>query len=148
MCVFRDNATGGGAGTAAAPSDAPPAPPLYQPDFGVSGKLQKEENKVQGVSVKYAEPITARKPDQKWRLHPYKDGEKLGMCPVDGVFASTRSYDCLVCISLCRRHPHTPSVQIFNRERSKGTHTLLIRRPVPNLSYTWFDIFHRLRISC
>lgn len=46
-----------------------------KPNFGLSGKLAEDTNKVNGVVVKYSEPLEARKPKRRWRLYPFK-GEK------------------------------------------------------------------------
>lgn len=43
-----------------------------KPDFGLSGALTEDANKVNGVVVKYAEPPEARKPKRRWRLYPFK----------------------------------------------------------------------------
>lgn len=54
--------------------DEPPAE-KQKPDFGLSGKLTEDSNKVNGIVIKYAEPLEARKPKRRWRLYPFK-GEK------------------------------------------------------------------------
>ncbi|XP_037941713.1 smad nuclear-interacting protein 1-like [Teleopsis dalmanni] len=46
-----------------------------KPNFGLSGALTEDANKVNGTVVKYAEPPEARKPKRMWRLYPFK-GEK------------------------------------------------------------------------
>lgn len=46
-----------------------------KPNFGLSGKLAEDTNKVNGVVIKYAEPPEARIPKKRWRLYPFK-GEK------------------------------------------------------------------------
>lgn len=43
-----------------------------KPNFGLSGKLTEETNKVQGIVIKYAEPPEAKKPKRRWRLYPFK----------------------------------------------------------------------------
>nr|XP_036232717.1 smad nuclear-interacting protein 1 [Bactrocera oleae] len=43
-----------------------------KPNFGLSGALLEDTNKVNGVVVKYAEPPEARKPKRRWRLYPFK----------------------------------------------------------------------------
>lgn len=45
------------------------------PVYEVSGKLYKEENKINGVTVKYNEPDDARIPQLSWRLYVFKDGQ-------------------------------------------------------------------------
>ncbi len=52
--------------------------PLPEPVLEKSGKLYEEENKVEGVTMKYVEPPGAKMPDKKWRLYPFKDGNPLG----------------------------------------------------------------------
>lgn len=46
-----------------------------KPNFGLSGKLAEDTNKVNGTVIKYAEPPEARIPRRRWRLYPFK-GEK------------------------------------------------------------------------
>lgn len=48
-----------------------------RPNFGLSGKLTEDTNKVNGVVIKYAEPPEARKPKRRWRLYPFKGEETL-----------------------------------------------------------------------
>lgn len=43
-----------------------------KPNFGLSGKLTEETNKVHGIVIKYAEPPEAKKPKRRWRLYPFK----------------------------------------------------------------------------
>jgi smad nuclear-interacting protein 1 len=45
------------------------------PNFGLSGKLTEETNKVNGIVIKYAEPEEAKIPKRRWRFYPFK-GEK------------------------------------------------------------------------
>ncbi|XP_046627026.1 FHA domain-containing protein DDL [Neodiprion virginianus] len=46
-----------------------------KPNFEPSGKLTEDANTVNGVVIKYTEPMEARKPKRRWRLYPFK-GEK------------------------------------------------------------------------
>ncbi|KYN01867.1 PREDICTED: smad nuclear-interacting protein 1 [Cyphomyrmex costatus] len=46
-----------------------------KPNFELSGKLTEDMNTVNGVVIKYSEPLDARKPKRRWRLYPFK-GEK------------------------------------------------------------------------
>lgn len=48
-----------------------------KPNFGLSGKLTEDTNKVNGVVIKYAEPQEARKPKRRWRLYPFKGDQAL-----------------------------------------------------------------------
>lgn len=48
-----------------------------KPNFGLSGKLTEDANKVNGVVIKYAEPPEARRPKRKWRLYPFKNDQSL-----------------------------------------------------------------------
>lgn len=48
-----------------------------KPDFGLTGKLTEDTNKVNGVVIKYAEPPEARRPKRKWRLYPFKETQSL-----------------------------------------------------------------------
>ncbi|XP_026837296.1 smad nuclear-interacting protein 1 [Drosophila erecta] len=43
-----------------------------KPNFGLSGALTEDTNKLNGVVVKYSEPSEARKPKRRWRLYPFK----------------------------------------------------------------------------
>uniref|UniRef100_A0A182V6L8 FHA domain-containing protein n=1 Tax=Anopheles merus TaxID=30066 RepID=A0A182V6L8_ANOME len=56
--------------------DAPPVE-KQKPDFGLSGKLTEETNKVNGVVIAYSEPPGARKPKRRWRLYPFKGEQAL-----------------------------------------------------------------------
>lgn len=47
------------------------------PNFGLSGKLSEDTNKVNGIVLKYSEPDEARKPKRRWRLYPFKGDEVL-----------------------------------------------------------------------
>ena len=46
-----------------------------KPNFGLSGKLTEDTNKMNGVIIKYSEPPEAKKPKRRWRFYPFK-GEK------------------------------------------------------------------------
>ena len=46
-------------------------------NMGLSGKLLEESNTVNGVVVKYSEPVEARKPKTRWRLYVFKGNEEL-----------------------------------------------------------------------
>ncbi|GMN51526.1 hypothetical protein TIFTF001_020682 [Ficus carica] len=46
-----------------------------QPSFELSGKLAAETNRVRGVTLLFNEPPDARKPDIRWRLYVFKNGE-------------------------------------------------------------------------
>lgn len=48
-----------------------------KPNFGLSGKLTEDTNKVNGVVVKYAEPPEARRSKRLWRFYPFKGTESL-----------------------------------------------------------------------
>ncbi|XP_053677968.1 probable serine/threonine-protein kinase DDB_G0280133 [Anopheles nili] len=50
---------------------------IEQPNFGLSGKLTEDANKVNGVVIAYAEPPGARKPKRRWRLYPFKGEQAL-----------------------------------------------------------------------
>lgn len=47
------------------------------PNFGLSGKLTEDTNKVNGVIIKYAEPPEARRSKRLWRFYPFKGTESL-----------------------------------------------------------------------
>lgn len=47
-------------------------------NFGLSGNLSKDENTgniVNGIVMKWSEPLDAAKPEQKWRLYVFKEGD-------------------------------------------------------------------------
>lgn len=48
-----------------------------KPNFGLSGKLTEDANKVNGTVLKYTEPPEARRPKRRWRLYPFKGEESL-----------------------------------------------------------------------
>lgn len=48
-----------------------------KPNFGLSGKLTEDTNKVNGIVIKYSEPQEARKPKRRWRLYPFKGEQSL-----------------------------------------------------------------------
>ncbi|XP_024018600.1 FHA domain-containing protein DDL [Morus notabilis] len=48
-----------------------------QPSFELSGKLAAETNRVRGVTLLFNEPPDARKPNIRWRLYVFKNGEVL-----------------------------------------------------------------------
>lgn len=48
-----------------------------KPNFGLSGKLTEESNKVNGIVIKYAEPPEAKIPKRRWRLYPFKGEQAL-----------------------------------------------------------------------
>lgn len=68
-----------GKGTDAPKNEAAAAGPVEKekPNFGLSGKLTEDTNKVNGVVIKYAEPQEARKPKRRWRLYPFKGDQAL-----------------------------------------------------------------------
>ncbi|XP_037935534.1 smad nuclear-interacting protein 1 [Teleopsis dalmanni] len=55
-------------------TDASSTKPIEKekPNFGLSGALTEDANKVNGTVIKYAEPPEARKPKRMWRLYPFK----------------------------------------------------------------------------
>ncbi|CAA7032398.1 unnamed protein product [Microthlaspi erraticum] len=48
-----------------------------EPSFELSGKLAEETNRYRGITLLFNEPPEARKPNQRWRLYVFKDGEPL-----------------------------------------------------------------------
>lgn len=48
-----------------------------EPEFGLSGALAAETNKVNGVVLLHNEPAEARKPTTRWRLYVFKGDEQL-----------------------------------------------------------------------
>lgn len=47
------------------------------PCFEPSGILAEETNKINGVVLKFTEPLDAIEPDRKWRLYVFKEDEEL-----------------------------------------------------------------------
>ncbi|XP_016924457.2 uncharacterized protein [Drosophila suzukii] len=62
----------GKAGDDKAPPEGEEPVDKEKPNFGLSGALTEDANKVNGVVVKYSEPPEARKPKRRWRLYPFK----------------------------------------------------------------------------
>jgi smad nuclear-interacting protein 1 len=52
-------------------------PEKEQVTFGLSGKLMEDTNTVNGIVVRYSEPLEAKKPRTKWRLYVFKGNEEL-----------------------------------------------------------------------
>ncbi|CAN8258647.1 unnamed protein product [Cochlearia groenlandica] len=48
-----------------------------EPSFELSGKLAEETNRYRGITLLFNEPPEARKPNDRWRLYVFKDGEPL-----------------------------------------------------------------------
>lgn len=65
--------------SATAPSAAPAVVPVSQQEvnYKPSGLLAAAAHTVNGVEVKYQEPIDARMPDKEWRLYMFKDQKPL-----------------------------------------------------------------------
>ncbi|XP_062077776.1 FHA domain-containing protein DDL [Humulus lupulus] len=59
------------------PEDALAAKQKEKPSFELSGKLAAETNRVRGITLLFNEPPDARKPDVRWRLYVFKNGEVL-----------------------------------------------------------------------
>ena len=53
-------------------------PPKELPNFKLSGKLAAEINTVNGVVIKYSEPIESRKSTVKYRLYVFKGKQQIG----------------------------------------------------------------------
>lgn len=53
---------------------------VVEPNFGLSGKLAEETNKVNGVVLMHNEPPEARKPGLRWRLYTFKNGVRAATC--------------------------------------------------------------------
>lgn len=47
-----------------------------KPDFGLSGALADETNKVNGVTLVYQEPPEAAQTNKRWRLYTFKAGQE------------------------------------------------------------------------
>ena len=69
-----DGGTYGGArANGDADADAGPAIPKEEANFGLSGLLAMESNSVNGVALKYVEPIgEAKPPSARWRAYCFK----------------------------------------------------------------------------
>lgn len=57
--------------------EAPPDKEV-EPEFGLSGALAAETNRVNGVVLLHQEPPEARKPTARWRLYVFKNGQPFG----------------------------------------------------------------------
>ena len=53
-----------------------------KPNFETTGKLLEDTNVVNGVVIKYSEPLEAHKPKRKWRFYPFKGDESLPFIPI------------------------------------------------------------------
>jgi len=62
---------------AAGEAPAGPSKPKVEPNYGTTGKLAEESNKVNGVVMKWSEPPDAAKPTKRWRLYVFKGKEAL-----------------------------------------------------------------------
>ena len=51
--------------------------PVEKPNYCISGALARDTNTLQGVVLKYTEPLEARKPLLKYRLYVFKEKEML-----------------------------------------------------------------------
>ena len=51
-----------------------------EPNFGLSGALAEETNKVNGVVLVYSEPPEASNPTLRWRLYIFKGGQLPNPC--------------------------------------------------------------------
>lgn len=51
---------------------------VVEPNFGLSGALAEDTNKVDGVSLVYTEPPEAANPTLRWRLYTFKGGDQVG----------------------------------------------------------------------
>ena len=67
------------------------------PDFGLSGALADETNKVNGVTLVYQEPPEAAHTNKRWRLYTFKGGQcffqRILMCQ-DQLSQKRESWDC------------------------------------------------------
>ena len=54
---------------------APKEEKEVKPDFGLSGALADETNKVNGVTLVYQEPPEAASTNIRWRLYTFKGGQ-------------------------------------------------------------------------
>jgi len=70
-----DRSEAGDASSEAA--DGAPPRPKAEPNYGTTGKLADESNKINGVVLKWSEPPDAAKPTKRWRLYVFKGKEAL-----------------------------------------------------------------------
>jgi smad nuclear-interacting protein 1 len=58
--------------------ESPPPIKKEKPNYGLSGNLAVEANTVQGVVLKYSEPMETHLPSLQWRLYVFKGEEQIG----------------------------------------------------------------------
>lgn len=104
-----------------------------KPNFGLSGKLTEDANKVNGVVVKYAEPPEARRPTKrKWRLYPFKNDQSLNTIHIHRQSCFLIGRDKKVCeIAVdhpsCSKQHAALQYRLVNYEREDGVAARRVR---------------------
>lgn len=109
-----------------------------KPNFGLSGKLTEDANKVNGVVIKYAEPPEARRPKRKWRLYPFKNDQSLNTIYIHRQSCFLIGRDKKVCeIAVdhpsCSKQHAALQYRLVNYERDDGSAARRVRPYVIDL---------------
>lgn len=97
-----------------------------KPNFGLSGKLTEDTNKVNGVVIKYSEPAEARRPKRRWRLYPFKNDQSLSTIYIHRQSCFLIGRDKKICeiavdhLSCSKQHAAL-QYRLVNYEREDGT---------------------------
>jgi smad nuclear-interacting protein 1 len=100
------------------------------PDFKPSGKLAAAAMQKNGVTLKYAEPATARVAPSGWRLYEFKGEEQLETIKLAGKSAFLVGRDERVC-ELTALHPSVSSQHAVVQFREVERRTSGVREVVP-----------------
>lgn len=97
-----------------------------KPNFGLSGKLTEDTNKVNGVVLKYAEPPEARRPKRRWRLYPFKNDQTLSVIYIHRQSCFLIGRDKKICeIAVdhpsCSKQHAALQYRLVNYERENGS---------------------------
>ncbi|XP_016963155.1 uncharacterized protein LOC108033352 [Drosophila biarmipes] len=103
-----------------------------KPNFGLSGALTEDTNKVNGVVVKYSEPSEARKPKRRWRLYPFKGETALPTLHIHRqscflVGRDRKVVDLAVDHPSCSKQHAALQYRLVPFEREDGTHGKRVR---------------------
>jgi smad nuclear-interacting protein 1 len=100
-------------------------PPIYKPNFGLSGALSKDAGSsasrvYKGVILKFQEPIEARAPNTQWRFYVFKGKEMIETLHI----SKQSAY-------LCGRHQDICDIYMAHPSLS-SQHAVLQYRALPN----------------
>jgi hypothetical protein len=91
---------------------------VVEPNFGLSGALAEDTNKVDGVSLVYTEPPEAANPTLRWRLYTFKGG--TGAVHASHSPSSTCRIMRIACCTGGRSHPAVASVHLHRKYGGGG----------------------------